>query len=241
MSTITISQLPNSGALTGTEVLPIVQSNATVKTTAQDIANLAGGIIAVGAGTCSTVRVDNNNTASGACSTVSGGKCNTASCDYSIVGGGFSNTASGFNSTIAGGINNITSGSSSTIGGGRGNTASGAYSTVGGGGSGYYGHTASGDRSTVSGGAGNIASGNYSTVSGGNYNAANSTHSGILGGTQNTIPSGCNYAMIVGSCITADRCNTTFVNNLSIVNIPTSSAGLPSGAVWSDLGTLKIV
>ena len=42
MSTITISQLPNSGVLTGTEVLPIVQSNATVKTTVQDIANLAG-------------------------------------------------------------------------------------------------------------------------------------------------------------------------------------------------------
>jgi hypothetical protein len=42
MSTITISQLPNSGALTGTEVLPIVQSDATVKTTVQDIANLAG-------------------------------------------------------------------------------------------------------------------------------------------------------------------------------------------------------
>jgi hypothetical protein len=47
--------------------------------------------------------------------------------------------------------------------------------------------------------------------------------------------------MIVGSCITANRQCATFVNNLSIVNIPTSSAGLPSGAVWSDLGTLKIV
>jgi hypothetical protein len=42
MSTITILQLPNSGVLTGTEVLPIVQSDATVKTTVQDIANLAG-------------------------------------------------------------------------------------------------------------------------------------------------------------------------------------------------------
>jgi hypothetical protein len=42
MSTVTISQLPNSGALTGTEVLPIVQSDATVKTTVQDIADLAG-------------------------------------------------------------------------------------------------------------------------------------------------------------------------------------------------------
>jgi len=44
MSTITISQLPNSGALTGTEVIPIVQSDITVKTTVQDVADLAGGL-----------------------------------------------------------------------------------------------------------------------------------------------------------------------------------------------------
>ena len=42
MSTTTISNLPAAGALTGTEVLPIVQSNVTSKTTVQDIANLAG-------------------------------------------------------------------------------------------------------------------------------------------------------------------------------------------------------
>lgn len=41
MSTITIPNLPAAGALTGTEVLPIVQSNVTSKTTVQDIANLA--------------------------------------------------------------------------------------------------------------------------------------------------------------------------------------------------------
>jgi hypothetical protein len=50
--------------------------------------------------------------------------------------------------------------------------------------------------------------------------------------------------MIVGSCITANRTCATFVNNLSIFNIPTSSAGLPSGAVWKDAANgnvLKIV
>jgi hypothetical protein len=47
--------------------------------------------------------------------------------------------------------------------------------------------------------------------------------------------------MIVGSCITVDRACATFVNNLSIMNIPTSSAGLPSGSVWNDSGFLKIV
>lgn len=31
------------------------------------------------------------------------------------------------------------------------------------------------------------------------------------------------------------------ISGLTIVNVPTSSAGLPSGSVWSDGGTLKIV
>jgi len=40
---VTISQLPPAASLTGDELLPIVQSNATVRTTALDIAALAGG------------------------------------------------------------------------------------------------------------------------------------------------------------------------------------------------------
>jgi hypothetical protein len=47
--------------------------------------------------------------------------------------------------------------------------------------------------------------------------------------------------MIVGSCITADRACATFVNNLSIMNIPTSSAGLPTGSVWRNGTVLEIV
>lgn len=43
MANITIAQLPSASALTGTEVLPVVQSGITKKTTVQDIANLAGG------------------------------------------------------------------------------------------------------------------------------------------------------------------------------------------------------
>jgi hypothetical protein len=62
-----------------------------------------------------------------------------------------------------------------------------------------------------------------------------------LGGICNNT-STCNNAMIVGSCITADMSNTTFVNCLSIKNIPTSPSGLCSGMVWKDLdGSLKIV
>ena len=48
-------------------------------------------------------------------------------------------------------------------------------------------------------------------------------------------------AFIVGSNITANAVCTTFVNRLAIMNIPTSSAGLPSGSVWSNSGVLTIV
>ena len=47
--------------------------------------------------------------------------------------------------------------------------------------------------------------------------------------------------MMIGSNLTANRACTTFVENLSIMNIPTSSVGLPSGAVWNNLGILQIV
>jgi hypothetical protein len=42
MATKTIDQLPSSAPLVGNEVLPIVQGDETLKTTVQDIANLAG-------------------------------------------------------------------------------------------------------------------------------------------------------------------------------------------------------
>lgn len=35
--------------------------------------------------------------------------------------------------------------------------------------------------------------------------------------------------------------NTLHCNRLAILNIPTSAAGLASGMIWSDGGTLKIV
>jgi hypothetical protein len=47
--------------------------------------------------------------------------------------------------------------------------------------------------------------------------------------------------MIVGSDITADRACATFVNNLSIMNIPTSYSGLPIGSVWRSGSYLRIV
>lgn len=43
MAEVKISELSNASALTGTEVVPIVQGGATVKVTAQSIADLGGG------------------------------------------------------------------------------------------------------------------------------------------------------------------------------------------------------
>ena len=43
MANIKISQLTSAATLTGAEEVPVVQGSSTVKTTAQDIANLAGG------------------------------------------------------------------------------------------------------------------------------------------------------------------------------------------------------
>jgi hypothetical protein len=227
---------------------------------------LISGVIQEGTGAGSTFRIDNNNTASGGYSTVSGGRLNISSGFASTIGGGRNNCSSGNYSFIGGGCIHTAYGTHSFIGGGQGNTASGNRSTIGGGryntASGFYSgilvgrlNTASGISSTIGGGAfnatsntystigggrQNTSSGCYSTVGGGGCNMASACNSAILGGICNNT-STCNNAMIVGSCITANRQCTTFVNNLSIVNIPTSSAGLPSGAIWSDLGTLKIV
>ena len=45
MATKTIDQLPSSSPLTGTEVLPIVQGNETLKTTVQNVADLGGNYL----------------------------------------------------------------------------------------------------------------------------------------------------------------------------------------------------
>jgi hypothetical protein len=64
--------------------------------------------------------------------------------------------------------------------------------------------------------------------------------SAILGGENNNT-STFEEAMIIGSNITANRACTTFVNNLSIRNIPTSSAGLPSGSIYRIGSSVCIV
>jgi hypothetical protein len=46
--------------------------------------------------------------------------------------------------------------------------------------------------------------------------------------------------MILGSCICADRTCATFVNNLSIIDLPNSAAGLPSKALYYDPATCLV-
>mgnify|MGYP002682458153 CR=1 FL=1 len=130
----------------------------------------------------------------------------------------------------------VAAGSRATVGGGRNNTATETNSTVGGG----YGNTASGYRATVGGGSTNNASGSYATVGGGQNNTASGANSAILGGITNNTNALAN-AMIVGSNITASLANALHCNRLVITQIPVASAGLPSGAIWSNGGTLKVV
>ena len=95
--------------------------------------------------------------------------------------------------------------------------------------------------SSVVGGFCNIAGGACSFIGGGQFNTVFASFSSILAGSGNTITSTGTTSFIVGANITSDRSCTTFVNNLSIKTIPTSSAGLPSGSVWSNAGVLNIV
>jgi len=156
-------------------------------------------------------------------------------------------------SVIAGGLRNINTGACSFIGGGYCNSICvSTFSVIGGG---LCNNVCTGNYATISGGNGNLANGSRSTVGGGQSNASSNTCTVIAGGANNTATgvtsailggrsnNTCNFAcaMIVGSNILADRACATFVNNLSIKNIPTASAGLPSGSVWNNLGILNIV
>jgi len=210
-----------------------------------------GGYGVIGGGLENTI----NGSTSGnyGCSVIGGGSNNTVSDDYGFIGGGVANTVSDYSGTIGGGSSNTVSGYMATVSGGYMNTASGNRCTVSGG----YGNTASGyvcsvvggmynnaqggsGYSIVGAGLANTASGYVSVVGGGSNNTASGWYSAILGGQSNNTNS-LYRAMIVGSNITAQRENTLHCNNLTIKNIPTSSAGLTAGDVWNDGGTLKIV
>ena len=203
-------------------------------------------------------------------SVISGGKYNYSLSDFSVIGGGYFNCStflgtqvSGkkpftvLTTVIGGGAENYIkdTGPSSILGGFRnkilptslyspytslGNVIVGGEQNV------IYSMTFSlssfGGSVIVGGGSNKIFpstfSGNF--IGGGSGNCIIGDNSGILGGVQNEVLNDCTF--IIGSGITTDRNLTTFVNNLSIVDIPSSDAGLPVGSVWHcGDGILRIV
>jgi hypothetical protein len=229
-SKVTVQIDSNVGALDDLSDVTILSPNpgevlAYVGPDWQNVPNPA--VIQVGAGTGSSIRINNLNTASGPYSTVSGGYLNTASAYYSTVGGGLGNTASGYQSAVAGGNSNISNGNESFVGGGLCNTASSDCSTVSGGQSnsatacwsavsGGCGNTSSGYGSFIGSGCCNTSSGNYSVISGGRINTSSSYGSAVGGGylntalgAQSTISGGyCNTASGAFSVVDGGCCNT---------------------------------
>ena len=187
----------------------------------------------------STIGGGQNNVIGGSTSTIAGGFAHVANGSAAFIGGGESNTvgSGSFFGTIGGGYNNCVNSSGSNILGGCVNTISGGLSSVLGGSF----NSANGGWSTVTGGSFNTVATCYAVVNGGCCNIACSSgcRTAILGGHFNQAT--CTDSFVVGSCITTDRVCTTFVNNLSIKNIPTSAAGLPSGSVWRNANVLTIV
>ena len=128
--------------------------------------------------------------------------------------------------------NNFKGGYQTTIAGGC------SYSSIVGG---FYG-CAGGTGSFVGGGNNNKTLGDCSAVVNGCYNIACGDNSSILSGTCNTIASSVSGAAILaGSGISACLDDTAYTQKLVITNVPTSSAGLPTGAIYRSGTDLKIV
>ena len=197
-------------------------------------------------GQYSSVSNGYSNSATAIYSSVSNGYRNTADGQYSCCGciyGGYSSVSNGYQNRAGGQFSSVINGRQnsannrfSSVSNGYNNNASGGYSSVSNG----CENSASGYSSSVNNGLQNNASGNFSTITNGRCNTASGYASFIAGGLNNNTCSQCK-SFIVGSDISADRECATFVNNLSIKDIPTSSAGLPSGAVWRNGTILEIV
>ena len=177
--------------------------------------------------------------------TIAGGRSNCVASNsaYIAIGGGWNNIIKQANSaTIGGGyLNLIGAGQQSdqaTIGGGCSNKIGNVYgnaqgATIGGGTlNEIKGPTNSScvTDSTIGGGNCNRITGINSVIGGGKFNdintcrafigggcnnTINSFNGGILGGTSNTVNSSCTF--IIGTGITANATNYTFMNNACIL------------------------
>jgi hypothetical protein len=209
----------------------------------------------------STIGGGTGNYIKGLVSVIGGGVKNIIFGDYNVIPGGRSNIISDFVSEIeapktafcgvlAGNLNIITgSVQNAVIVGGERN---------------YIQNT---DRSTpneslssaILGGKSNVISGSYSAIVGGSDNIINGSYSYGVGRNININQSGC---LVLGDSTTSTKRNLgtntltmhfasgiyiTGVNpgvspiHFDVNNIPTSSVGLPRGAIYVQSGTLKIV
>ena len=132
-----------------------------------------------------------------------------------------SNTLDGKNSVILSGEYHINRGEFSVINGGESNTTANKFTVI-------------------NGGKGNTVDADFGVVGGGNANNVNGAFSSVLAGEHNNIDTHTN-SHIIGSNIVADRDDTTFIENLSITKLPTSSKGLPKNSIWNNKGVLSIV
>ena len=205
----------------------------------------------------STIGGGYGNSASGYASTVAGGKGNKASGDFSVssgwfscatgnysnVSGGANNKATGNNSNISGGYNNCATAPYSTVSGGYDNCATAPYSTVSGGydntASGYYNSTTVGGRHNrnnayngfIGGGSNNTASlyADYSVVVGGLHNNVNGGRASFIAAGEANNTNNNNNVFILGSSLTANQADFTYVNNISsqgIVSTPNGDSNL---------------
>ena len=101
-------------------------------------------------------------------------------------------------------------------------------------------NTTANNHTIINGGKGNTVDADFGIINGGSKNKVDGEFSSVLAGENNKTNSHTN-SHIIGSNIVADRDDTTFVENLSITKLPTSSKGLPKNSIWNNNGVLSIV
>jgi len=222
---VKISQLPSTAVLQQEDLFIIAGRRNAGSLTTYSLSAGKFFMYQHGTGTCSIQPVDGNNTASGLYSGVTGGVNNLATSDHTVVAGGANNSAVSLDAAVVGGRGNSACGSATFIGGGENNVSCGTWSTIAGGFNnntcrswsailGGYCNNSFGNYSGVLGGLNGKALADYSSVISGKNNTASGLYSSVVGGQNNDTK---NYAntFILGSGLSANQVNYTYVNNIS--------------------------
>lgn len=146
----------------------------------------------------------------------------------STISAGYGNTASHYSGGIVSGVINSQTNRRGFIGAGQYNTNSGAFAGIVAG----YCNIATGTNSFSGGGNLNCVGGDNSAVVSGCNNKTTNNNSVVLGGSGNTANQP--HSAVFGCNITTSMACALHTNRLVLTNLPNSSAGLPSGALWYD-------